>query len=94
MKTETLQQNTENLVGGWSPYRDLTSEDKVIWNETPKPLGVDYTPFAVSTQIVNGVNYRFKCTASMPPAEVVWEAIVEIYKPINGKPRIIGIIRL
>lgn len=30
----------------------------------------------------------------MPPAEVVWEAIVEIYKPINGKPRIIGIIRL
>lgn len=93
MKTETLQ-TTESLVGGWSPYRDLTPEDRVVWNETPKPLGVVYEPFAVSTQIVNGTNYRFKCSASMPPADVIWEAIVEIYKPINGEPRIIGIIRL
>ena len=94
MKTETLHQDTENLVGGWSPYRNLTPKDKIIWDETPKPIGVDYSPFAVATQVVNGMNYRYKCTASMPPAEVVWEAIVEIYKPINGKPRIVGIIRI
>lgn len=57
-------------------------------------VGVHYNPQSVSTQLVNGTNYRYKCLASMPPSEVVWEAIVEIYAPINGQPHVVGIQRL
>lgn len=90
------QQATENLVlGGWTRYQDLTPEDKAVFNEATKGLvGVKYTPEKVSKQVVNGTNYRYKCTASIPPALVVWEAIVEIYKPLNGAPYVTGIIRL
>lgn len=85
----------ESLVGGWTAYHPLTPEDQQVFKEALNGfVGVNYEPSEVSTQVVNGTNYRYKCTASIPPAEVVWQAIVEIYKPINGKPHIISIIRL
>lgn len=84
------------LVGGWTPFHALTAEDKAVFDQAMKGfVGVKYTPQSVSTQVVAGKNYRFKCTASMPPAEVVWEAIVEIFQPLNGgAPYVTGIIRL
>jgi hypothetical protein len=57
-------------------------------------VGVKYTPQEVSTQLVNGTNYRFRCIASMPPSQVVWEAIVEIYAPIKGEPHVVSIHRI
>ena len=57
-------------------------------------MGVKYSPNAVSTQVVAGTNYRYDCMASMPPYEVVWKAIVEIFAPLNGKPYLVGIIRM
>jgi hypothetical protein len=83
------------MVGGWSTYRSLTPVDQEVFNEAMNGfVGVHYVPTSVSSQIVNGTNYRFKCTASIPPAEVIWEAIVEIFKPIDGIPHITGITRL
>lgn len=90
-------QNTTEApqVGAWTPYRELTAEDKKVWDEAMKGfVGVKYTPQLVAKQLVNGTNYRFKCTASIPPSNVVWEAIVEIYAPISGTPHVTGIIRL
>jgi hypothetical protein len=95
MPTQTVTNNSQPLVGGWSPYHKLTPEDQKVFDEALKGfVGVKYTPNAVSTQVVAGMNYRFKCTASMPPAMVVWEAMVEIYKPLDGKPYITGIVRI
>lgn len=87
---------TETLVpGGWTPYHNLTPADKQVFDEALKGLlGVKYTPQTVSTQVVAGTNYRFKSLASLPQADVVWEAIVEIFKPLNGNPYVTGIIRL
>ena len=86
---------TKELVGGWTAYYPLTPEDKKVFNEAMQGfVGVNYNPQSVSTQLVNGTNYRYKCLASMPPSEVVWEAIVEIYAPINGQPHVVGIQRL
>tara|TARA_B110000967_G_C18525111_1_gene382986 strand:+ start:281 stop:553 length:273 start_codon:yes stop_codon:yes gene_type:complete len=86
---------TQNLMGGWTPYHDLTTQDRIIFDEALKGfVGVTYTPGSVSTQVVAGTNYRFKCTASIPPAEVVWEAIVEIFNTLDGKPHITGITRI
>jgi hypothetical protein len=57
-------------------------------------VGVKYQPQSVSTQVVNGTNYRYQCLASMPPSEVVWNAVVEIYAPIDGQPHVVGIQRI
>lgn len=82
-------------VGGWTLYQPLTPEDQLVFDEALSGfVGVHYEPFEVSTQLVNGTNYRFKCNASIPPADVIWQAIVEIYKPINGKPHIVSITRI
>jgi hypothetical protein len=94
MAAETLTES-EVIVGGWTTYRKLTPEDRQVFDEAMKDfVGVKYTPLLVSTQVVAGTNYRYKCTASMPPTEVVWEAIVEIFKPLKGKPYVTSIIRI
>ncbi len=83
------------LVGGWSSYGPLSAEDKKVFDEALNGfVGVTYTPESVAKQIVAGTNYRFKCEASMPPAMVVWEAIVEIYAPLDGRPHIVSISRI
>lgn len=83
------------LLGGWSPYNSLTTEDHAVFNEAMNGfVGVTYTPTAVSTQIVNGTNYRFKCSASIPPSEAIWEAVISIFKPLKGKPHITEIHRV
>lgn len=83
------------FAGGWSPYEPLTKEDQIIFDEAIQSiLGVDYSPTAVSKQIVNGTNFRFKCNASRPPSYVMWEAIVEIHQPIGEAPFVTGITRV
>jgi len=88
-------QATTSLPGGFTAYRPLTANDKIVFNEAMSHiLGVVYTPLTVSSQLVAGTNYRFRCTASVPPSEVLWEAIVEIFQPLKGKPFVTGIIRI
>lgn len=83
------------LPGGWTAYHDLSAEDKVVFDEALKGfVGVHYLPYSVSTQVVAGINYRFKCTASIPPSDVMWEVIIEIFKPLTGDPHIVSITRV
>lgn len=83
------------IVGGWTAYHELTAQDRKIWEEAMKGwVGVHYTPTSVSTQVVAGMNYRFKCDAQMPPQEVIWQAIVQIYDPLDGKAHVTDITRI
>lgn len=85
----------ETIPGGWTPYHPLTQRDEQVFEEAMKDfVGVRYSPQSVSTQVVAGENFKFRCQASMPPSEVIWEAIVEIFQPLNGNPYVIGITRL
>ena len=85
----------EVIGGGWTPYRELTQEDKTIFDQAMEGFtGINYTPFLVATQVVAGINYKFKCKASLPGNAEIWEAIVEIFKPLEGKPYITGIHRV
>ena len=94
MSTQTLEQKA-TTVGGWSTYHKPSTAELAIFNQAMNSLiGVKYTPQLVCSQLVNGINYRFKCLASIPPAEVVWEAVVEIYAPVSGTPHVTGIIRI
>lgn len=83
------------MVGGWTPYRSLKPEDAAVFKTAMAGfVGVHYTPGSVSTQVVAGENYHFKCMASIPPTDVMWEAIVEIYQPLKGPAHITGIHRV
>ncbi|RJT36282.1 hypothetical protein [Rahnella woolbedingensis] len=87
--------NHELLVGGWTPYHSLTEKDSLVFKEAlAGHVGVHYVPQAVSTQVVAGTNYRYKCAASIPPSDAVWEAVIDIFQPLKGKPYITGIIRI
>jgi hypothetical protein len=85
----------ETMVGGWTKYHSLTPADAEVFNIALKGfVGVTYRPEMVATQVVAGLNYRYKCMASIPPADVMWEALVDIYQPLNGTPHITGIHRI
>ncbi|AZD08486.1 hypothetical protein C4K26_3083 [Pseudomonas chlororaphis] len=85
----------ENFVGGWTPYHELTPKDREVFKEALAGfVGVQYTPEKVSTQVVNGTNYRYLSKATVPGSSDSWQAVVEIYAPIKGKPHITQIHRI
>lgn len=75
-------------VGGWSSFGVVTEADYEVFTKAMHNIiGVDYTPLEVSTQVVNGVNYRFYCDSKIPmPGATSQKAMVHIYQPIDGKP--------
>lgn len=76
-------------VGRWTQFRPLTKKDREVFNEASKGIfGHDYTPLEVSIQLLNGTNYRFKCSVSLPPTKIIYEATVDIHEPIGEKPTI------
>lgn len=87
---------TTVIPGGWTPYRPLTKEDKEVFRIALEGLlGVHYEPFEVKTQVVAGTNYRFKCHANLPGSDRShWDATVDIFKPLDGKPHLLGITSL
>lgn len=76
------------LVGGWAKFRQIIDGEQELFNKALNGLrGVAYEPFAVSTQIVSGMNYKFLCNATTvtnPPRDFLAEVI--IYQPQNGDP--------
>ncbi len=89
-------QGNANTVGGWAEQRPLTKEDQAVFDEAMKGfVGVGYKPKSVATQVVAGVNYRFICDAQpVYPGARPYEAMVEIYKPLEGSAVITHISRI
>ncbi|UKA08726.1 hypothetical protein IHC92_18075 [Photobacterium damselae subsp. damselae] len=55
-------------------------------------VSVGYKPFAVSTQVTDGINYRFFCTATSINEEVTaYSVMLSIYKPLSGYPVITSV---
>jgi hypothetical protein len=92
MSEATLEKN-EIILGGWSAFRAVDSEDVAIFNKaTEHLLGVDYTPLEVSTQVVAGMNYRFICESKVvAPGTESHKATVTIYQPLKGDPIVTNI---
>jgi hypothetical protein len=88
---------TQNVIpGGWTAYSCQISNDaKNAFDEAFKGfVGVDYTPVAVATQVVAGINYSFFCNAlGVYPGATNEGAMVLIYSPAGGKPHIVSITR-
>ena len=75
------------IAGGWEPY--LTSIDKdasKVFKEALKDLlGVEYTPLAVATQVVSGINYSFFCNAKRVGSGYNEAVMILIYVDVTGK---------
>ena len=75
------------LLGAYSPYTcKITNEAQIAFDQAMKNIiGVTYSPVAVSTQVVSGMNYKFFCNteaATLYPR--LGSAIVSIYAPLKG----------
>ncbi|MFK7947254.1 MAG: hypothetical protein AB8G11_06685 [Saprospiraceae bacterium] len=77
----------EFRAGAFTPFRLVTESDLEVFEEA-KLLGVRRKPLLVSTQLVNGVNYAFICVSQKEGGEPYIE-LVMIYKPFNGKAKIV-----
>jgi hypothetical protein len=81
-------------LGGWSPYScHMDEEAKAVFKKAFEDfVGVKYSPVAVATQVVAGMNYSFFCNAQgVYPHAVSQPAIVDIEAPLNGDPRVANI---
>lgn len=94
METTSIKANS--MVGGWSPFGPLNARSKEVFEEAMKGfVGVMYMPTEVSTQVVAGTSYRFRCDAEVVgPRPEKFAAIIEIYHPLQGRPRITRITRI
>lgn len=88
-----MENKIKAKVGQWTPYRKLMPDDRFIFDQCVQHLiGISYYPLSVSTQVVNGMNYRFKCSATPSyPGALDYKAIIQIYSPIEGEPHITDI---
>lgn len=83
----------KNLAGGFSNFREITKEEKQLFEETLKNYdGVGHKPLAIATQVVSGTNYAFLCEAKIiSPEAIPYNDIVVIYQPLKGEPFLIQI---
>ena len=87
---------TSNMAGGWTTYStEISAEAKNAFDKAVDLVGVRYTPVAVATQVVAGVNYNFFCNAkgSYPNAGNE-AALITVYQPFNGVPHLTKITRV
>lgn len=80
------------IPGGWTLYRtDITRDDYNVFSKAMGGfMGTKYTPFAVSTQVVAGINYKFICNGeSINTAPSV--AVINIHRPLQGEPEFLSI---
>jgi hypothetical protein len=87
-KLNTLITMSTTMPGGWTEYStSISDEAQVAFNEAlDGHLGVNYSPLAVASQVVNGVNYRFLADAQVVyPNAPHYAAFIQVYKPIDGK---------
>ena len=79
---------TNTNIGGWTAFAKPTALELEVFNKAMKGfVGVKYTPEKVSSQVVEGMNYRFHCEgvpATLKPKP--FKAMVQIYASIGGTP--------
>lgn len=77
----------KEILGGYTAFRTMKEEEKTLFTKTMNLKGVNYTPLAVATQVVSGINYKFLCEAKVViPEAVPYNTLVTVYAPLQGEP--------
>ncbi|OXA92524.1 hypothetical protein [Flavobacterium hercynium] len=93
MSNQTLE--TEIIFGGWSTFEKPTAEEIAIFNKALEGYsGVHYSPLFVSAQVADGMIYRFRCLASIPPSKRFFESLLMVFKPYDSDAYIVRISRI
>lgn len=94
----TDEQKTASLVGGWSEFTcTISAGAKQAFTEALHGfVGARYVPFAVSEQLVAGMNYKFLCNgnpATLLPVSGLYS--LHVFKPLGqASAKLIGIVPL
>lgn len=67
--------------GGFIAHKEITEQDRAVFNYAVKDLlGVEYDLKAVSTHVINGINYKFVCVVKfiVPYAQPEF-VIIDVY---------------
>jgi hypothetical protein len=96
-KHNTMSENAAIAPGGWSAFTNKidAQAEKAFQEATHGLVGVRYTPFAVSQQVVAGMNYIFLCNgqaSTMPPMTGLYS--VHVFKPLNGNAVVTRIVHI
>lgn len=75
----------ETTAGGYTEQRELTQEDKDLFDEVMKDIDDEktYEPVSVATQVVAGTNYRFLVNVTEDGKES--QTYIVIYQPLPGQ---------
>ncbi len=79
-----MSSQSSPIPGGWSEFTcAISAEAKQAFAEATRDLvGVRYSPFAVSQQVVAGMNYKFLCNgtpATLHPVSGLYA--LHVFKP-------------
>lgn len=83
--------------GAWTTFtKDISEKEFDIFKQVTENLdGVQYTPIAVATQVVAGINYKFLCNGKIVyPNTPEIAVIITIYEPLEGPAHITEIKRI
>lgn len=81
--------------GGWTEFHSLSEKEEKLFEKVMTLVGMTYEPFAVSSQVVNGTNYKFLCnatTVTQTSHPILMQVIV--HEPSEGEPAITHISEL
>ena len=94
--TDEIEAAANIKPGGWTPFAKVTSDKQKVFDEALKGLvGVDYTPLAFTSQVVNGANYIFAANAKIVyPGSREYPALLRVFSPPGGPARVVNIQRL
>lgn len=83
---ESLGKPEGELVGAYSEFRPLEEDDLAVFNAVMENYAyLHVEPVEVSTQVVAGLNYIFRCKSVGPDgAESFCDAY--IFRPLDGEP--------
>lgn len=81
-----VNNKAQNIMpGGYTSYRPVTVEDKILFRQALQLMGADYEPLLVATQVVAGKNYSFICNANMVTLHSIsYLAKVVIFQPLSS----------
>lgn len=78
---------SNQILGAYGPFSSKIDDQatKAFSEAVEHFVGVQYSPVAVATQVVAGLNYAFFCNAQIPGlGNSIYPAMVNVYQPLDG----------
>jgi len=82
IESKASKEEQEHLCGGYTAQREITRQELELFRQVTGTGDLVLTPLTVATQVVSGLNYRFRCKYEDKKASGY--CLVTIYQPLQG----------